>query len=116
MVLKNVLICSSYYRACRLEENSIRCLPTTTIGCQERIALHYRLMPCLSNNEPCIFSEFIESEDTDIAEKNNVLRHSFACLEDAYEKFSVRTYCLGSYVFSYCKLLCNLISLSQSFS
>jgi hypothetical protein len=99
MVLKHVLICSRYYRAYRLEENCINCLPTTTIGWQERIALHYRLMPCLSNNEPCIISDFVESEDADVAENKIVLRHSFACLEDAYEKFSVRAFFLGSYVF-----------------
>lgn len=110
MVLKNVLICSRYYRAYKLEESFHKCPPTTTIGWQERIALHYRLVPCSSDNESCIISEFTESEDVDVAEDKDILLHSFACLEYAHEKFRVRTYCVRAYgsIFS-CVTFCDLI-------
>jgi hypothetical protein len=110
MVLKHVSICSRYYRAYKLEESVHKYPPTTTIGWQERIVLHYRLVPWSSDNESCIISEFIESEDVDVHEDKDGLLHSFACLEYAHEKFRVRAYCACAYGYIIsCVTFCDLI-------
>lgn len=90
MSLDQVFIFSKSYRARKMEENLQEDPSLSQLGWQERIVLHYRLLPSPQDDRGCNMSMF-ETNSLQTRENHEGM-HAFACMEHAHERFNVRTY------------------------
>ncbi len=91
-MLKEVVMCSRFYSAYKIEDNLEQRASSLSIGWQERIVLHYRLVPSVPDDGSCIISECEKTTNLDVLEKKDSSMHFFACLEHAHGTFMVSTY------------------------
>ncbi len=90
-MLKEVFMCSRFYRAYKIEDNLAQRALSLSIGWQERIVLHYRLVPSVPDDGSCIISECEKTTNLDVLENKDASMHFCACLEHAPGTFMVRT-------------------------